>query len=352
MGRIQFPQRTQPVLAAPEQVTISRWQQPFSEPKRFKVAPGLAVALAAASGLTFNPASLPNVTPFADRYGAVWNEPVRIKPGLRSSLQQTLAFTPSDPFPESVSYDKFGFAWSNPPVLSKPLLRPASQQALAYIGADPFPEPPTYAKFGFAWSEPKRFRLGVPAQAQRFLFENFNEEIRYDKWGFALSEPVRLKPGLRVTLQQTAAFVQFPPFEERVSYDKFGFAWTEPVRKKPSAFPQAQVASVFGSAGPFPEVVFFDRWGFPWTLPVRQPRRVIAGAQPSNFLTTNSPIIDTGSWLFALSEPKRFKPALNAALQQYAVSYVIQPLIPYPGRTFANSVVRVRFLGHNVTKLA
>lgn len=84
------------------------------------------------------------------------SEPVRVKPGLHASLQQTIAFNP-------VPVVSFGWFESlSEPVRLKPRLREGAQQALAL-----HPNPVV----SFGWME-------------------------------NLSEPVRLKPGLRASLQQ------------------------------------------------------------------------------------------------------------------------------------------------------
>ena len=61
------------------------WHQPWSEPVRFKVLPGLAIALAASGPFApvLNPAK--QITTFYEsRWHYAWSEPVRLKPGLRA----------------------------------------------------------------------------------------------------------------------------------------------------------------------------------------------------------------------------------------------------------------------------
>jgi hypothetical protein len=87
------------------------------------------------------------------------SEPVRIKRGLRPSLQQPSAFNPRPFVP---------FGWfrelSKPPILARRGLRPGEQQPFAF-------EPPP--RVSFAWfsplSEPARTKRGLNAARQQFL---------------------------------------------------------------------------------------------------------------------------------------------------------------------------------------
>lgn len=206
------------------------WFQPLSQPV-MRRDPKAAIALAA-SGLFFSPQQA-GETVTLDKWYEPYADPVRIKQGLRSSLQQPLAMGPTSP---QVSFSWFGnlsdpvrqkiglpareqqffttdpkpvvsFSWFNelskPSTLQKRGLLPGLQQTFAF---SPLP----LVSFGWfgSLSEPRRFRRGLGAPLQQF-FATDPEVIPTSKliqWFANLSEPVRFKPGLRASLQQALAW--------------------------------------------------------------------------------------------------------------------------------------------------
>ena len=309
MARIIYPTLQGPVLTQaqePEQVTESRWHQPWSEPVRFKIMPALAIALAAASGNSFAPFPIPNAFPFADKYWFRFEEPVRLKPGIAAGLQQTLALVEAAPFTETTTESRWHQPWSEPSVKAKIGLSAASQQAAAYIGAGPFPEPPVYAKFGFGWSEPVRIKPGLRPELQLSAVWLFYESPQVDKWIYQYTDPVRIKPGLKAPYHPAfPAFVEAAPFPEAVLESKWHAAWSEPVRVKPMLMVDDQPVAAQTIFPPPP----VDRYLFPF------------------------------------AEPVRLKPGLHASQQPWAPYLVIVPIFPNPRLTMRNIVVRIRLLG-------
>lgn len=102
-----------------------------------------------------------------DKWHQAWSEPiVKAKPGLRTSAQQTLAFTPAAPFGETIYESKWHFAWSEPIVKAKAGLRTGSQQTLAFSEVV-FTEQTTESRWHYPWSEPVRTRrLPIALQQQ------------------------------------------------------------------------------------------------------------------------------------------------------------------------------------------
>lgn len=175
MASLIYPSLQAPVLTQSqqaEQVTESRWHQPLADPVRRR---GIAVAIIASSGCSFDPYPIPPVIPTIDKTLIAWSEPVRLPKRLVTGAQQAMAFAPAAPFEEAVLYSKWAFQWSDP-VRRPPSVFPHAQQSEA---------------------------RGYPGP--------FEEAVLYSKWGYQWSEPVRLKPGLGAPYQQTNALVWVPP---------------------------------------------------------------------------------------------------------------------------------------------
>lgn len=140
----------------------SAWHYPWSEPVRQKIAPALAIALMASG-----PTSMPPMPPAVSfSYYNPLSEPVRVKPGLRTALQQFDSLqVPVQPLVSSF------IGWFNnlsEPVRVKPRLQ---------AGLNPF-----------------------------FFYEPEFPEAMDMPWYNWLSEPVRLPRGLKAYLQQTTAY--------------------------------------------------------------------------------------------------------------------------------------------------
>ena len=91
-NHFQYQAKAEPVLTAdqfPEQVTESRWHQPWSEPVRLK--PGLGAPLQYVTDV--NPFPLPGDGITYASWHAPLSEPVRLKPGLGAWLQAFAAAT-------------------------------------------------------------------------------------------------------------------------------------------------------------------------------------------------------------------------------------------------------------------
>lgn len=146
----------------PEEVTESRWHQPWSEPKRFKA--GLLTGDQPFSGfLNPQPVVFETIPWFA-----TLSEPVRFKVGLGSYLQRAFTEDTAD------------------------TLQPRSV-------------PSWYAPL----SEPKRFPKGLEAYLQDYgpVKETVQPEPnRLIQWFTWLSDPVREPIGLKSWLQQTLAY--------------------------------------------------------------------------------------------------------------------------------------------------
>jgi hypothetical protein len=161
---IQYPTLQEPVLTdaqRPEQVTESRWHQPWSEPVRFKINKQLAIALAA-SGLFFVPQQAGEVI-FVDKWINHWREPVRFKGVFRGmpTGEQPAAFPSPQPFVPFGWFDKL----SEPIVKQKVGLRAGSQR---FQTGSPLPF------VSFSWFRPQtelppKPKIGLATRFQQFL---------------------------------------------------------------------------------------------------------------------------------------------------------------------------------------
>ncbi len=127
-GKAEVPPSSLPPIPGFE----SAFHQPWSEPVRFKVVPRLAIALIA-SGL-FAPVLNPStqITQFFEsRWHQPWSEPVRVKPRLITGAQQFHS-TFFDILPKPANQIQGWFQHLREPVWPKKGLRSYLQQTLAY----------------------------------------------------------------------------------------------------------------------------------------------------------------------------------------------------------------------------
>jgi len=96
---IQYQITTEPFRQT-EIVTEDKWHQAWSQPVKRSIAPALAVALAATSGL-FAPVLNPSTQitqSFESRWHYPWSEPVRVKPQVPVAEQQFISWIARDSF--------------------------------------------------------------------------------------------------------------------------------------------------------------------------------------------------------------------------------------------------------------
>jgi hypothetical protein len=256
MLRFQYQQTTEPVLARSDPAqTESEWHFPWSEPVRQKIAPALAIALAASGAFAPIPQALDPSNDEASWHYA-WSEPiVKTKLGLAAADQQALIQAPNNPLVSFAYFNNLSdpvrvslrllpgdnqyefsqpfpfiniswFDWLSEPVRIKPGLRPELQQAFAYGDQKPVV---TFSYFDWL-SEPVRQKPGVPAAEQQFLaYGSYKPLVSFAYYNW-LTEPVRLKPGLPAPEQQFfATDPSVIPLQELIEW----FAnLSEPVRLK------------------------------------------------------------------------------------------------------------------------
>lgn len=110
---------------------------------------------------TAPPGAFPAIAFFESAWHQPWSEPVRVKPALRTGLQQAF-FPPAQIVPTTIGW----FSLLSEPVRLKPRLPP---------GENPFcsfePGPPVFDTIDwYGWlSEPKRFKLGLAPQLQHYF---------------------------------------------------------------------------------------------------------------------------------------------------------------------------------------
>lgn len=148
----------------------------------------------------------PNLTPeqvTESRWHQPWSEPVRPKRGIANYLQQS--FT-SDPVPFPTTKNMGWYNWLADPVRKKPGLGAHLNQF------DPYQVPvqpvvSTLIQWFAPLSVPVRIRPGLwAADQQFFFFEPEPPEAMEIEWYAWLSQPVRLKPGLKAPYQQFLAY--------------------------------------------------------------------------------------------------------------------------------------------------
>lgn len=185
---------------------------PFSEPKRFRVNPRLAIALMASGAFMSIPVDDGFTTPTWLRQ---MNEPKRFKQGMAPQRQPFLAYleapTQNAPFgrgevnfAEQTMESKYHYPWSEPRRFKKGL----SWTLQHSFTIDPIPVP---ASRGIGWfaplSEPKRFKRGLAPWQQQVLTQD-TDPVPTTKgigWYAPFSDPKRFPRGLRADFQQTFA---------------------------------------------------------------------------------------------------------------------------------------------------
>lgn len=164
MPWIQYPTLQEPVLDTPqrpEQVTESRWHQPWSEPRRFKIDGRLAIALMA-SGMFFAPQQVGEQI-FVDKWINQWREPLRFK-GVFLGMP---AGEQAAPFPSPQPFVPFGwFDKLNEPIVKAKLRLTTGAQ----IAGFPSPQPVV----SFSWFRPQtelppKAKIGLSARFQQTL---------------------------------------------------------------------------------------------------------------------------------------------------------------------------------------
>lgn len=353
------------IFAQPEDVTVGKWLQPLSEPRRSRPSlltgdqqhTALVQAAPFAESVSADrfaqPISQPTLrkrttqpdavscapyvevaseTVTLDKWQRPLSEPMR-RIGLSAALQDCFAFAQAAPFGETINPDKWYAPLAEPSVKSKPSLSAAEQQAVAFVA------PQVLAGWQQPFDEPT-LRRGLPAaQQQAFAFVKaapFAETVSVDRWLRPLSEPLRLRRpvayqlpsafwpypipnvdapvgygaiypdrALRKSLpvgdQQHLAFVKAAPFAESVTADRWWRPLSEPRR---SALPVAARQAII--AGPaLPYVAGVDAWGQPLARPTyARPRTQPQGA----ILVKATPFAETVTadrWLQPSSQPPR-----------------------------------------------
>lgn len=312
---------TPPVI---EEITVDKWFNPFSEPRRFRLSVPqqqfIAQDVLADSQLTDT---------FESRWHQPWSEPVRLKPGLRADLQKV---TDIDPFPRPTAQN-FVSNWYIPlsePVRQKPELLASLQQ---FFTIDPYiltqPEQVSEDKWHEPWSEPVRQKQGLGVHLQSFIapdpFPRPTAQNFVSNWFIPLTEPVRLKIGLRANLQQ---FLAIDPYiltqPERVSEDRWHQPWSEPVRQRRGLAAYLQKTT---DINPFPRPaeISIATWFQGLSEPVRLKIGLRSSLQRIELINPLPPVVlTTASWYIPLAEPVRLPKGLRPSLQQ---AFTIDPFI-------------------------
>lgn len=159
MTRILYPIVQAPVLTTsqtPEGVTESRWHQPFSEPKRFRIAPALCIALAASGCF----------------------------------------YTTPPTFAEQVTESRWHQPFSEP---QRSRALPTNEHAAAFFVRVVAPtETITVDKWFINFTEQQRFRRNLPAYLQKFEVDDSKgwtvpESVTESRWHEAFTDPLFLK---------------------------------------------------------------------------------------------------------------------------------------------------------------
>ena len=197
----------------------------WSLPVRQKIAPRLAIALAA-SGL-IAPVLEPN-TQIIQTYESCWHQgwstPVWHKPAVIAAEQAFFYFPPEPPIFDTVDW----LTPFNEPVRQKKGLGSWLQQSFTQ---DTQPVPTSR---GMGWfrplETPVRVKLGVRAPNQPFqTLGPFPPEEAMLTWYKPLETPVRLKKGIGAWLQQYWNADTSVPFGPASNLDAFQ-SWVDPVR--------------------------------------------------------------------------------------------------------------------------
>ncbi len=157
----QYQIKTEPVSTQAETVTESRWHQPWSEPKRFKISGQLAIALMA-SGLFSFPQSAGEAI-FVDKWINHWREPLRFKGIFRGmpTGEQCAPFPSPQPFVSFGWFDKL-----NEPIVKSKRRLVTSAQVAGFPSLQPF--------VSFGWFRPQTElpplgKIGLRASLQQVL---------------------------------------------------------------------------------------------------------------------------------------------------------------------------------------
>lgn len=267
-----------------------------------------------------------------DKWIYPWRDPVRQKPGLRASLQQSAIGPVLEPDSQiTQNYEsRWHYPWSEP-VRQKPGLL-AKLQSAQVQGAVQTPEFIFPDKWTYPWSEPVRQKIGLAPRLQQALIAPVldpNTQVTQDyesRWHYAWSEPVRTR---RLATAQQQAFTTDPRTPETVTADKWIYPWSDPVRQKLGLRPSLQQALIATTLDPDTQITqdFESRWHYPWTEPVRLKRQLPAGEQQS---LAQGPVqtpefITTDKWIYGWSEPVRQKIGLAVRLQQALIAPVLDP---------------------------
>lgn len=335
-------------------VTEDSWHQPWSEPPRRKSA--LAAIALMASGL-FSPVIQPapaaaSTIPWSQRLSepartksdhrtlrdrstfvgrAVhigWfsglSEPVRIRTGLKTNLQQNFAFPPVF---QATTVD---IGWFGP--LSEPVKKRSGLESRlwVYYQLNPLPITPAFGWFNSLEGLPRQLsRAARTDQAYSPFFQT--ETVTVDKWFKAFAEPPGSKRGLYAASQQALAFYPFPfPPTAAPSID-YG-QLSEPVRARPDRGALRDRATFIGRA-------VHIGWFGGLSEPVRVKQGLGARYQQSLALHPFTPAAVTDiSFSSRFNEPVRLKPGLHAAYQQALAFYPFPfPPVAVPFGWFSQS---------------
>lgn len=322
----------------PEQVTESRWHQPWADPRQTifgKVSRGYAVALIA-SGMVIDPTILNTPEQVTEsRWHQEWTQPARTRLDQRMRLPAYLAapaftISPTASESEPVVEDKWHQPWSEPQQLKVKLgaakLHAAYQQAAT---VDPYAltqaeDATNEAKWHQGWSQPY---LTTTARSRVALIASGGvidptaltqpEELDESKWHQPWSEPIRLDlraARLKAAYQQAATIDPYALTQaEAVLESKWHQPWSEPRRSKYERY-LATPAQQFFEFEPEPPDLETVEWYQPLSEPVRLKPRLITGAQPA--FVIGAPPIVSFSWYHPLGEPVREKPKKYLAVYE------------------------------------
>lgn len=177
------------------------------------------------------------------------NEPARLKKGLPARLQQFFTFDQSTPAaPATLTITT---TLGSQVTYKRRLI----YQSVAYT---PIAETITYDKWGFPWSEPKRFKRGLATYEQQTLAFNPRPIVSFGFYGW-LTEPVRPKKGLQARLQMPVAQPPIRPNLPDLKYAWFA-PFSEPVRQKKGLWARLQQFFTYGTPpiSPPPATVVLD----------------------------------------------------------------------------------------------
>lgn len=179
------------------------------------------------------------------------NEPTRLKKGLSAGLQQFFTFDQSPPaVPPTLTITT---TLGSQVIYKRRLIYQSSTSVFAATI-----ETITYDKWGFPWSEPKRFKRGLAPYEQQTLAFNPQPIVSFGFYGW-LTEPVRTKKGLQTRLQMPVAQPPIRPNLPDLKYAWFA-PFSEPVRQKKGLWARLQQFFTYGTPpiSPPPATVVLD----------------------------------------------------------------------------------------------